>query len=164
MENNNIAAQILYRIRTGSRKAFQLSKNGPTAELTFGLTTVPDVQFLIWLVGSQGALALSSRGPTEERFTFLFDGYGADPKRTHFALVKADRVVLDSDTPGVIGLFSIYTSAPHPMPLCILGLINHWGTEPSSIFLADRSEDLIQFTGDFARTIDALTEGFGDGE
>lgn len=163
MENSNIATQVVHRIRIGSRKAFQLCKTGPTAELTFGLTTVPSVDFLIWLVGPQDSWALSSHGPAEEQFTFLFDGYGTDPKRVHFALVQNGRVVLDSETPEVIGLFSIHTSARHPMPLSILGLINHWGSDQSSIFLSDRSTDLILFAECFAKTIGALTEGIGNG-
>lgn len=162
MENSNIAAQIVHRIRTGSRGAFQLSKTGPTAELIFGLTTVPDVKFLIWLVGPRGTWILNSRGPTEERFTFLFDRYGTDPKRVNFTLVQDDQVVLDSTSTDVIGLFSIHTSVRHPMPLCLLGLINHWGPDQSSIFLADRSEDLLLFTESFAKTIEALTRGTTD--
>lgn len=154
-----IANQIMRNIQAGAKRAFMLRKQSFATHLCFGAAAVPDVNFLLWLNSPQVSQFLSSSIPTADDFTLIFDGYGADPKRVRFALIKGEQVVLDSDAAGVTGLFSIHTQGGHAMPLCILGLINHWGEDPSSIFLADRSEDLILFAGNMAQTIQVLAGG-----
>lgn len=163
MENKNIAMDIMSRVRTGARGAFLLSKQGHRSDLCFGACVVENVEFLIWLASSNFNRVLTHRDITDETVEFIFDSYGSDQTLVRFALACDGKGILDSNTTPIVGIFAIHTSACHKTPLSMLGLIVHKGDDPVSIFIADRSNDLITFSGALAQLIQLLDEGSKNG-
>lgn len=168
---NQLLDDLMRRVRMGARKAFWLSRRGGVTILCFGATTVPRVEYLVWLQTAEGLLVVQSgAGPggledaATPDFDFVFDGYGAAPQNVRFALVQNGRLVLDSTSADLVGVFSIYSTQQEKYPLSILGLVNHWGKHPTSIFLADRSDDLIFFSGCLAQIFQALDGGMSHEE
>lgn len=159
-----IANELLNEVIAGAKKAFLLSNREGESSLHFGRRTVPNVDYMLWFSGEKGDWLFCSGDKNRRSFQLLFDDYGLDAKQLRFAVQTEEGIILSSDDEDVVGLISIHTSAEHECPLSILGLINHWGEEPSSMFLADRSTDLIDFSGCMAQTFQALMLRTADGE
>lgn len=154
-----IANDILRHLRIGSKGAFALSIRGDAADLSFGANAIPDVQFLLWLKTVDSQYALTNSTSELHKFDFVFDRYGQGETKVRFALVSDGKVLLDSRTTPLAGMFLIRTTPQAEQPACIAGIINHFGETPESVFIANRAPEIIDFSNSLVRSILAMAEG-----
>ena len=161
MKNHDftIANDILRHLRMGSKGAFALSIRGDAADLSFGANAIPEVQFMLWLKTVDSQYALTNNTSEVPEFDFVFDRYGQGETKVRFALVSAGKVLLDSRTTPLAGLFLIRTDSQAEQPACIAGIINHFGEEPQSLFIANRAPEMIDFSNSLVSSILAMMGG-----
>lgn len=158
MENQNLslAQEVAQKIRYGAKHAFALSVRDQKSELTFGGNSVQDVSAFLWLVTSHSQII--QRTGAGDSFEFLFDLYGPEQASVRFALISKGELILDSQETPLAGFFTIRSLPGAKLPFCILGLLNHQGDRPASIFLADRTSDMIRYAELQADVITLLLE------
>lgn len=161
MKNHDftIANDIRRYLRVGARGAFALSIRRDAADLNFGANVIPDVQFLLWIKTVDSQYALTNNSSELPAFDFAFDRYGQGEAKVRFALVSDGKVLLDSRTTPLAGMFLIRTDSQAEEPACIAGIINHFGEEPQSLFIANRAPEMIDFSNSLVRSILAMAEG-----
>ena len=161
MKNHDftIANDILHHLRIGAKGAFLLSVRGGAAELSFGANTISEVNFMLWLKGIYSQYALTNTTSELGDFDFVFDQYGQGETKVRFALVSGGKVLLDSRTMPLAGMFLIRTDSQAEQTACIAGIINHFGEDRQSLFIANRAHEMIDFSNSLVRSILAMAEG-----
>lgn len=154
-----IADAILHQIRMGARGAFALSVRDNHAEIHFGASSIPNVNFFLWLNTVDLRYALTNENSEIPTFDFVFDRYGQGEANLRFALVADGKVLLDSRTMPLVGMFLIRTDPGAKQPACVIGTINHFGDIPNSTLIANRAPELVDFSNSLISTIVTMMEG-----
>ena len=154
-----IANDILRHLRMGSKGAFAFSIREDAADLSFGANVISNVQFLLWLKTLDSQYALTNNSSELPAFDFVFDRYGPKERRVRFALISDGKVLLDSRTMPLAGMFLIRTNSQAEQLACIAGTINHFGEAPESVFIATRAPEMIDFSNSLVSSILAMMGG-----